>query len=198
MFIELTDHLRCPADHPEAFLVLLPGRMAGRLVAEGTLGCPVCHREVALHEGVADFGGGTAGAGFTSLTPEAAIALLGLSGPGGYLALIGAVGSLADGISDLVPGLRCIAVNPPADMTDSPAASVLRAGRLPIKRASMRGAIIAADHAGDLTWLTDTAAAVLPGLRVVGEGVVPELPDLTLLANAGGWWVGRQAGGGQG
>ena len=42
MFIELTDHLRCPADHEEAFLVLLPDQMDGRAVRGGALGCPVC------------------------------------------------------------------------------------------------------------------------------------------------------------
>ena len=38
MFIELTDHLRCPADHAESYLVLLPDRMDGRSVREGRLG----------------------------------------------------------------------------------------------------------------------------------------------------------------
>ena len=48
MFIELTDHLRCPADHDESFLVLLPLDLAGRDVVQGTLGCPVCQREYAI------------------------------------------------------------------------------------------------------------------------------------------------------
>src|SRR2546421_743598 len=59
MFIELTDHLRCPADHEEQFLVLLPDRMEGRSVLSGELGCPVCGRVVRVEEGVADFGAGT-------------------------------------------------------------------------------------------------------------------------------------------
>ena len=52
MFIELTDHLRCPADHDEAFLVLLPDELDGRSVRTGTLGCPVCDRRFALRDGV--------------------------------------------------------------------------------------------------------------------------------------------------
>jgi hypothetical protein len=38
MFIELTDHLRCPEEHDEASLVLLPDELAGRSVRTGTLG----------------------------------------------------------------------------------------------------------------------------------------------------------------
>ncbi len=57
MFIELTDHLRCPADHDESFLVLLPERMEGRSVRAGRLGCPVCGRTFELVDGVLDLGG---------------------------------------------------------------------------------------------------------------------------------------------
>ena len=57
MFIELTDQLRCPADHPESFLVLIPDEMEGRRVVRGTLGCPVCHAEYRIEAGVADFQG---------------------------------------------------------------------------------------------------------------------------------------------
>ena len=59
MFIELTDHLRCPADHEESYLVLLPDRMDGRSVREGRLGCPVCGRTYRLANGILDLGGDT-------------------------------------------------------------------------------------------------------------------------------------------
>ncbi len=55
MFIELTDHLRCPADHPEAYLVLIPNAMQARRVLSGTLGCPVCHAEYRITDAIADF-----------------------------------------------------------------------------------------------------------------------------------------------
>ena len=60
MFIELTDHLRCPADHDESYLVLLPDQMEGRSVRAGQLGCPVCGRTYQLTDGVLDLGGDTA------------------------------------------------------------------------------------------------------------------------------------------
>src|SRR5438128_417393 len=99
MFIELTDHLRCPADHEEQFLVLLPDRMEGRSVLSGELGCPVCGRVVRVEEGVADFGAGTPGTGDTSLTGEAVPALLGVTGPGGYVALVGSAARLGDAVA---------------------------------------------------------------------------------------------------
>ena len=37
MFIELTDHLRCPGDHDEAYLVLLPDSVVQRSVQSGEL-----------------------------------------------------------------------------------------------------------------------------------------------------------------
>ena len=52
MFIELTDHLRCPAEHEESYLVLLPERMEDRSVREGRLGCPLCGRTYAVVDGV--------------------------------------------------------------------------------------------------------------------------------------------------
>lgn len=195
MFIELTDHLRCPADHEEAFLVLLPEAMDGRLVSSGTLGCPVCHREVRVAGGIADFGGGEPAILPATLSADAAVTLLGLEGPGGYLALFGSSGSLADGIAVHLPGIRLVLVNPPVGLTDSPQASILRSPRSPIKARSMRGALIPGDLARQAEWLADGIACVLPGLRVVGEGPAPELPALTILAEAGGWWVGRRGGG---
>jgi hypothetical protein len=35
----------------------------------------------------------------------------------------------------------------------------------------------------------EAARATLPGLRVVGQGPEPELPELELLASAEGHWV---------
>src|ERR1041385_8050891 len=149
MFIELTDHLRCPSPHAEQFLVLLPGAMDGRRVVGGSLGCPVCGRVYGIAEGVADFGDGTPTDGRTAITAEALAAFLGVSGPGGYVALAGGVTALAPELAALLPGVRAALVNPPAGVADSPVASVLRAARLPLKSSSMRGAAPGADAAAD-------------------------------------------------
>jgi hypothetical protein len=192
MFIELTDHLRCPANHEEAFLILLPEAMDGRRVLDGALGCPACHRELPVADGIVDFGGGVAAVEPCTLPSEAAHALLGLDGPGGYLALLGAAGSLADALSERLPGIHLVLVNPPADSGLPSTGSILRAPRLPLKQRSMRGAVIAREVARVSGWLDGAIACVLPGLRVVGEGPAPQRPDLTVMAEAGGWWVGRR------
>ncbi|MDZ4674040.1 MAG: hypothetical protein SGI84_06265 [Gemmatimonadota bacterium] len=192
MFIELTDHLRCPEDHEESFLVLLPGKMEGRLVSEGLIGCPVCHRETRIVAGVADFGGAPVPRSAPPLTAEAAHALLGLDGPGGYLALVGGIGAIATSLAALLPGISLVLVNPPADFPDSAVASVVRARRLPLKARSMRGIAVPAEFAGTPGWLEAAVDAVLPGLRVVAEGTAPTRNDLTVLAEAGGWWVGKK------
>lgn len=192
MFIELTDHLRCTEPHEEQFLVLLPGTLDGRRVVSGDLGCPVCGKVVRLEDGVADFGGGAASPGRTALTAEAIAAFLGLSGPGGYVALVGTVTVLAEAVAEQLPGIRLVLVNPSAGTGDSAAASVLRAGRLPLKRGSMRGVVVGEDFAADAAWVEDGAAAVLHGLRVVVAGAIPaDLRGVELLAEGGGCWVGK-------
>jgi hypothetical protein len=191
VFIELTDHLRCTEDHPESFLVLLPAEMnARRQVVRGSLGCPACGRVVEIEGGVADFGGGPSGQDVTTLTAEAAFALLGLDGPGGHLALIGGAAAIAAPLAALLPGVSIAMVNPPE--VEVPATgSVLRAGRFPIKAGTMRGVVVGADHANDPAWLEAALGAVLSGNRAVVEGGA-ELPrGCQVLAEAGGVRVVR-------
>ena len=57
MHIELTEMLRCPEPHAEAFLVLSTAEMSGRSVVSGVVGCPVCRREYGIVKGVINFGG---------------------------------------------------------------------------------------------------------------------------------------------
>jgi uncharacterized protein YbaR (Trm112 family) len=191
MFIELTDHLRCPGDHAESYLVLLPGEMHERSVRAGRLGCPVCGRTYVLTEGVLDLGGGDAVLPeSTLLTPEALTALVGLSGPGGYLVLVGEPAAAWREVAERNRGVGLVAVNPPADVKDEPGISVLRSALLPLKSRSMRGVVLGSPFGGDSRWVSDAARVVLPGLRVAGEGPVPDPSSLELMAAAGGAWVG--------
>lgn len=191
MFIELTDHLRCPADHEESYLVLLPGRMEGRSVREGRLGCPVCGRTYSLVEGVLDLGGDVPQPpASTLLEPEPLTALVGLSGPGGYLVLVGRPAGRWREVAELNPGVALVAVNPGPEVVDAPGISLLRGGSLPLKSRSMRGVVLGSPYGSDPRWVTDGARVVLPGLRVAGEGRVPESAAIDLMATAGGVWVG--------
>jgi hypothetical protein len=191
MFIELTDHLRCPADHAESYLVLLPEAMEARSVRAGQLGCPVCGRTYALADGVLDLGGGDAPLpDATVLGADALTALVGLGGPGGYLVLVGRPAAEWREVAQRNPGVGLVAVNPPAGVKDEPGVSVLRAGVLPLKSRSMRGVVLGSPFGGDPHWVGEAARVVLPGLRIAGEGPVPDAGPLELMAAAGGAWVG--------
>ena len=192
MFIELTDHLRCPTDHDESFLVLLPDRVEGRSVIEGQLGCPVCGRTFELSGGVLDTGDApdASGSPASELDAEAVTALVGLSGPGGYLTLVGAVADSWKDLAALNPGVALVALNPGPEVTDAPGISVLRSGRIPLKSRSMRGVVLGHPYGDDLHWVEEGARVVLPGLRIVGEGADPPAGVIDLMASAGGVWVG--------
>ena len=194
MFIELADHLRCPADHPEAFLVLLPERMEGRDVDQGLLGCPVCHAEYRIEGGAVSFGGPAAAASRPSGTVPAAPALqalLGLEGPGGYVALVGDAGAAAGALGPLLEGVHLVLVNPPVSVLAPPLGTPVRALRFPVKARSMRGVVVGWPESAEPRWIADAAGAVLPGRHVIGEGPPPALAELELLGLAEGWWVAR-------
>ena len=193
MFIELTDHLRCPADHDESFLVLLPDRLDGRSAIEGQLGCPVCGRTFQLADGVLDTGDAPSpdSTSPSRLTGEALTALVGLHGPGGYLVLVGALADAWKEVAELNPGVALVGINPGAGITEhAPGFSVLRSGRIPLKTRSMRGVALGAGYAGDQHWVSEAARVVLPGLRIVGEGSDPLADIIDLMASADGVWVG--------
>ncbi|HET7025820.1 MAG TPA: hypothetical protein VFI39_11510 [Gemmatimonadales bacterium] len=195
MFIELTDHLRCPADHDESYLVLLPEVTDGRSVRSGTLGCPVCQAEYRIEDGVVRFAPRPGVAAPDATISGAALhALLGLAGPGGYAALVGDVTAQAPALAHSDPGVHFAAVRPVAGLAESRELSLIDADLLPFKRGSLRGVVLGAGYGGDARWVADAVRAVLPGLRVVGAGAAPAGDGLELQAEADGWWVGRKKG----
>ncbi len=199
MFIELTDHLRCIADHPESFLVLIPDAMNDRRVVTGVLGCPVCQAEYRIRDGIAELGAPPQHprrrAGGAEVPDAAGLhAFLGLEGPGGYLALLGEAAGVAEALAALLPGIHLVAVNPVGSIAPSPAITVLRAQRMPLKAKSLRGVVVGAPLAADPGWSEQSIRAVLPGLRAAGEGPVPAVEGFELLGTAAGWWVGRTRG----
>jgi len=185
--------LRCPGDHEESFLVLLPGTMDGRSVKSGQLGCPVCGRTFQLVDGVFDAGGAPASeTPGTALSAENLSVLAGLHGPGGYIALVGPLASLGPEFAELNPGVALVAVNPDAGVVDSPGISVVRGGMIPLKSRSLRGVALGRPYAEDPFWVRDAARVVLPGLRIVGEGGEPPEDVIDLMASAGEVWVGTK------
>lgn len=194
MFIELTDHLRCVADHDESFLVLIPDQMDGRRVLRGTLGCPVCQAEYRIDSGIVEMGGGAPAqpdpGSHDSLDPSALLAFLGLEGPGGYLALVGDAARYAGAFAVALPGVHLVAVNPIESPEPSPHLSLVRARRMPLKARSLRGVVVGGPEAEESAWQAEAIRAVLPGLRATGTGPVPGIEGFELLGAADGWWVG--------
>jgi len=199
VFIELTDLLRCPADHAESFLVLLPEEMQDRFVRRGRLGCPVCHREFPIEGGTARFGQPAVGEpGLQAPAPTDPLdaaglhALLGIEGPGGYVALVGQAARFATGLRDLLPGVHLVAMNASAEPYDRNGISVLEAPMIPVRSRALRGVVLGSGFGESPYWQAEAARVVLPGLRVVGQGAGIVSAELELLAEAGGWWVGKR------
>lgn len=190
MFIELTDHLRCPAAHEEAFLVLLPGGMEGRRVEAGHLGCPFCGWNCSWDDDIPDFGGGRRLEGEPKFEADAVHAMLGIDGPGGWVALAGRAGLVAHDLSRLLPQVGIVAINPPPDVADSGEVSILTSGTWPIKRHTLRGAVVGLDAA---EWFEAALGSVLPARHLIGEGKPIATPQARILATAGGVWVAQSA-----
>ncbi len=189
MHIELTDHLRCPAEHDESFLVLLPRRMEARQVLAGELGCPVCQWSTRWEDGIPDFGGGRVADEAPPCDAEALVALLGVEGAGGWIALGGSMSALAPAVAAQLPGVGVVALNPPALVRAEQGVQILRSGRWPLKQHALRGVALGA---GVAEWTEQALGSVLPGLRGVGVGsAAVGGARRELLAEAGGLWVVR-------
>jgi uncharacterized protein YbaR (Trm112 family) len=206
--IELTEMLRCPESHGEAFLVMSTGEMLGRMVRSGILGCPVCRREFPIVKGIVNFSGsGTRDAGGVMqakpshpaariphpVDPGTLQALLDLSGPGGYVVLVGTAARHAVGLAGLMGGIHFVGINAPPDVEELPVLSLLVcSGVIPLRQTVARGVVVGPDRLGS-DWLAEARRVALPGRRVVIEGDdVPVPPGLTQLAVGEGLFVGER------
>jgi len=179
--IDLTEMLRCPEPHDEAFLVMSTGEMRGRMVRSGLLGCPVCGREYPLMKGVARFSGSgergaapsaaPSGAAPRSPLPDAETlqALLDLSGPGGYVVLVGSAARHAVGLAGLMGGIHYVGIDAPPDVEELSVLSLLACDTMiPLRRAMARAVVVGRDRA-EAAWLAEAQRILLPGRRLVVE-----------------------------
>ena len=209
MHIELTEMLRCPEPHREDVLVLSTGEMRGRMVWSGLVGCPICRKEYPIARGIVDFrrsrervsNDRTSGprVAYTPPSPlpsaDAANlqALLELSGPGGYVVLIGSAVRQAPRLSSLMEGVHFVGVNAPVEMEEQAMLSLLYANeKVPLRSSVARGVVVGADLAIS-SWLVEAHRVLLRGRRFVVENEEPELPiGLLKLAAEHGLWVGEK------
>jgi hypothetical protein len=99
---------------------------------------------------------------------------------------------LATGLRDLLPGVHLVAINASADLHDRKGISVLEAPMVPVRSRGLRGVVLGSGYGESPYWQAEAARVVLPGLRVVGQGTGVLPAELELLAEAGGWWVGKR------
>ncbi len=171
----------------------MPDSVENRQVISGRVGCPACGREYPIIEGALHFGAEPEPtAAESSLAADALVPLLGLSGPGGYLALVGVPGALVEDLAQLLPGVHLVAADPTGATPVGEAISCLRGGGLACQASSMRGVVLGPGPAGDSAARQSAARAVLPGRHIVGEG--PEPGDLAVAASAAGVWVATSRG----
>jgi uncharacterized protein YbaR (Trm112 family) len=209
MHIELTEMLRCPEAHAPDVLVLSTGEMAGRMVRTGLVGCPVCHREYPIVKGVVHFTGSgmrdTGNVGDAGITlpvsrfpsPEVDAqtlqALLDLSGPGGFVGLVGSAARSAVALAGLMGGIHFVGVNPPPDVEELPVLSVLEcATMIPLRQSIARGVVVGSEMAR-APWIAEAHRVLLRGRRVVVEDEAVAVPEgVTKLAVGHGLFVGER------
>ena len=199
MHIELTEMLRCPEPHEEGFLVLSTGEMLGRMVRSGILGCPKCGREYPIVRGVAHFSGpsvapsGTAPRSPLPVDAETLQALLDLSGPGGYVVLLGGAARHAVGLAGLMGGIHFVGVSAPDDMEELSVLSLLACETMiPLRQTVARAVVVGSDRVG-AEWLVEARRVLLPGRRLVIESEQVAAPvGLTRLALGHGLFVGER------
>lgn len=193
MFIELTEILRCPRPHDASYMICVPITMAGRQVIRGGVSCPVCQSDFPILGGVVYFTQPRdAVVGATQLTVDAAATFLGIDGPGGYVLLVGSAGLLALDLSERLTGSHFVLINPPMGVSPADRVSILRTDAvIPLKQPSVRGALVGQEAAAE-PWLTEAAAVVLPGLRIVVEREDAGVAGVIELARGAGVFVGER------
>lgn len=201
MFIELVDSLRCVEPHEDTWLVAAVTRMDGRHIIEGTLGCPICRREYPIADGVAWFSSQppvTDDERLTRVVPVndgdtvmRAAALLGLSDPGGIVALGGSWVQYADAIAELGPGHVVVLNARAADTGPQEVSSLVVDNRLPFARGSLRAAALGRDIiSGSL--LASAVEAVRSKGRLVAPAQTPSPDGVAVLARDETDWVAER------
>jgi len=185
------------------------GEMLGRMVRSGILGCPVCRREYPILQGVVRFSpAAPAASGSTRADPVASPpsaspdprvdapalqALLDLSGPGGYVVLVGSAARHAVGLASLMGGVHFVGVDAPPDSEELPVLSLL-AGTpvIPLRASIARGVVVGGERVA-APWLAEACRVLLRGRRLVVEDERAPSPDgVTRLAAGQGLWVGEK------
>lgn len=199
MFIELIDTLRCTGDHPETWLVASILERDERLVLEGMLGCPVCHRQYPISRGIAWYGRDPSTtelpASGAPVDPEGAMRAAAFLAPpeGAMVALTGEWARYAHGIAELVP-VRIFAINPSSAVEESEQVAIVETDEgLPFAALSLRG--VALGEGATARELESAVRVLKDGRRLVAPVSLPVPEEIQELARDERYWVGEKRGG---
>jgi uncharacterized protein YbaR (Trm112 family) len=189
VFVELIEHLRCPAGHAPTPLVAAASRSAHRHILDGILGCPECGAEYPVRSGVAHFGQAPRVPGVEPSIETAMriAAFLELTDARGFAVLSGRWGAHVHALAQLVE-TPLVLVNPPEGAELDGAAAVLETdGVLPIAEGAARALAIDADAIR-----IGATSSVRAGGRVLGPAQLT-LPDgLREIARDAREWVAER------
>jgi uncharacterized protein YbaR (Trm112 family) len=192
VFVELLEHLRCPAGHEPTPLVVAATRSAHRHILDGILGCPVCNAEYTVRDGIAHFG---IAPRLPAVEPSIETAMriaafLELTDARSFAVLTGSWCAHAQAVAQLVE-TPLVLVNPSDDVVLDGASAVLETDMaLPVADGSVRALAI------DPTAIRiDAVSAIRPGGRVLGLAQLA-LPDgLHEIARDSREWVAERVSG---
>lgn len=193
MFVELIELLRCPHEHEESQLIAAATRTEARRVVEGTLGCPTCGAEFAIHSGVAHFGTPPVPAPSAPASGETAMrlaAFLDLSTAAGVAVICGGWSNHVEQLRRLMD-IPLVLVNPPAEAARFDVAAVLQVADIfPFASASCHAAALSPEATTSLT--ESIVRAIRPGGRLVAQASL-RLPDgVTEIVRDEREWVGER------
>lgn len=191
MHIDLLDHLRCPADHAECWLVAAIERMADRHVERGTLGCPVCRRSYEIQDFAACFATPAETVeNRAHPTPDEVTrlaAMLDLRVPGGFVGLHREWAPYAIPLAFSFD-VHCVVLDDRRSIRPAEGVSLLIVDTaLPLARGVLRGIALgigALQHA--------VHRALRPGGRVVGAAGLDVPAGIALMARDVRSWVGER------
>lgn len=190
MLLTLVDSLRCPAPHEETSLVLSVEAWVGTRVAEGLLGCPVCHARYPIQRGTAYFTSRPVTVRHEAVAdlPDAArlAAQLGLMEPGGVILLAGWYSAVHDALASLVD-VTCLLIDAPESLAPN-AANLMVADRLPLVDGVLRGAAVEGQGA---RLIADVERCVRPSGRIVAPVSTPRPSITRIVAEDDREWVGE-------
>ena len=219
MHLDLVDHLRCPREHlgldGTVALVCVPVRIDGRILHEAMLGCPTCHAQFAVIDGVMVLsddvivlGDGATGArpappdhGARGSADELVrlAALLNLDGPGGFVLLhadwgvhAGALATAFD-ISVVTLDAPTSVARAPGHARDARVSTIISSGdRVPLAHGVLRGVALGLGVGGALpapALLVSAGLAVMPNGRLVAPIGCEPPPAWVELARDPRHWV---------